>query len=107
RSTPRVPKEVIEEFLGKDSVLDLEHNTSLREAIDRKPKPVELLPWLMLALLLFLAIENIYANRSREKKPLQETPRVEPEAPPPEKPPFAWRPILLVGLWTALGMVVG
>jgi hypothetical protein len=104
--TPRVPKEEIEEFLGKDSVLDLEHNTSLREAIDRKPKPVELLPWLMLALLLFLAIENIYANRSREKKPPQETPRVEPEA-PPEKPAFSWRPIVLVLLWTALGLVVG
>src|SRR5207237_6498634 len=59
--TPRVPKEEIEELFGKDSVLDMEHGVSLREAISKKPQPVELLPYLMLALLIFLAVENILA----------------------------------------------
>ena len=64
--TPQVPKEEIEQALGEGSLLPVEHNLSLREAINNKPQPIELLPWLMLLLLVFLAIENLVANRRRD-----------------------------------------
>src|SRR5262249_43372032 len=67
--TPQVPKEEIEAVLGRDSVLGVEHGLSLRDAIDRKPQPLDLLPWLMLALLVLLAVENLVANKRRELPP--------------------------------------
>jgi len=67
--TPQVPKEEIEAVLGRDSVLDVEHGLSLRDAIARKPQPIDLLPWLMLGLLLFLVVENLLANKRRELPP--------------------------------------
>ena len=59
--TPQVPKEEIEAVLGPDSLLPVEHNLSLH-AINSKPQPIELLPWLMLLLLLLLLGENLIAN---------------------------------------------
>jgi hypothetical protein len=97
----RVPKEEIEEVLGKDSVLGVEHNLSLKEAINKKPQSIELLPYLMLLLLLFLAGENLLGNRSLDRKPL-----VEPTPAAVEQKP-SWRAVLIVLLSTALGIALG
>jgi hypothetical protein len=101
--TPQVPKEEIEAVLGRDSVLGVEHGLSLRDAIDRKPQPIDLLPWLMLALLVFLAVENLIANKRRELPPDEVARRgeVTPHAQPASK---IVAPLLL---WTGLGAVAG
>lgn len=60
----RVPVEEIEAVLGKDSVLPLGRTVSLHEAlIVKKAPPVELLPYLMMAVLLALTVEGLLANR--------------------------------------------
>jgi hypothetical protein len=60
----RVPIEEIEAALGKDTVLPVGRTVSLREALaGRRAPPVELLPWLMMALLLALTVEGLLANR--------------------------------------------
>src|SRR5205823_492710 len=69
------------------------------------PQPVELLPYLMLALLVFLAVENLLANRSREKKPA--TPSPQPPESAEEKVKTSWRPAVMVLLWAALGVGTG
>jgi hypothetical protein len=100
--TPQVPKEEIEAVLGLDSVLDVEHGLSLRDAIARKPQPIDLLPWLMLALLVFLAVENLLANKRRELPP-------DAVVRPGEEPPaFSTAKVLWqLLLWTGLGAVAG
>lgn len=103
---PRVPKEIIEETLGKDSVVNVDHGMSLKDAISKKSQPIELLPYLMLALLVFLAVENVLGNRSREVK----SPNAAP-ATPQEIPRPSLKPILMVFVWlgaaAGLGAVVG
>jgi hypothetical protein len=101
---PRVPKEEIEEVLGKDTVVDIEHKESLKAAISNKPQPIDWLPYLMLLLLVFLALENLVGNRSREAKAAPEAP---PAAPPEEAVAFSWRPVLGVAIWTMLGVILG
>ncbi len=60
----RVPVEEIETVLGKDAVLPLGRTVSLRDALTgRKAPPVELLPYLMMAVLLTLTVEGFLANR--------------------------------------------
>jgi hypothetical protein len=60
----RVPDEAIREALGPDSLIRVGRDLSLKEALRGvRPPPVELLPWLMLALLLALAVESFLANR--------------------------------------------
>jgi hypothetical protein len=60
----KVPKEAIEEVLGPGAVLQVGRGASLKEALQRlQPPPVELLPWLMMAVLLALAVEAALANR--------------------------------------------
>jgi hypothetical protein len=62
RDPERVQK--IEAVLGPGSVLAVGHTASLRDALQRHwRQPVELLPWLMIALLLVLAFENLLANK--------------------------------------------
>lgn len=54
----------IEALLGSNTVLPVGHATSLKDALGKHwRQPVELFPWLMIALLLALAFENFLANR--------------------------------------------
>jgi hypothetical protein len=60
----RVPAEQIEALLGEGSVLPIGRTTSLRDRLhERWSQPLELAPWLLIALLLFLAVESLLANR--------------------------------------------
>jgi hypothetical protein len=54
----------IEAVLGPDTVLAVGHTATLHDALQRHwRQPVELFPWLMIALLLVLAVENLLANK--------------------------------------------
>ena len=60
----KVPVEVIEDLAGKDSVVPLDKNRDLRDAIAGGGKhPIDLFPWLLIAVLLLLAVEGLIANR--------------------------------------------
>jgi hypothetical protein len=60
----KVPVEVIEDLAGKDSVVPLDKNRDLREAIAGGGKhPIDLFPWLLIAVLFLLALEGLIANR--------------------------------------------
>ncbi len=60
----RVPVEQIEALLGPESVLPVGRNASLRDRLqERWAPPLELTPWLLIALLLSLAVESLLANR--------------------------------------------
>lgn len=60
----RVSKEAIEAVLGPDAVLTMDTRADLRGAMEGYiSKPLELLPYLMLGLLLLLAVENLLANK--------------------------------------------
>ena len=60
----KVPVEVVEELTGKDTVVPMEKNVRLRDALQRKfTQPVDLFPWLLIAVLLLLAVEGLVANR--------------------------------------------
>jgi hypothetical protein len=74
----RVPAEEIEEVLGKGSVVQAGRSVSLKEALQglRGP-PVELLPWLMIALLLVLTAEGVLANRFYRRSVPQGGPEAE------------------------------
>jgi hypothetical protein len=75
---PRVPPEQIEALLGPGSVVTVEQGGNLRDALQgRWLQPLELFPWLMLALLLTLAVEGLLANKFyRQAKAPQEEPSV-------------------------------
>ncbi|HEY7313816.1 MAG TPA: BatA domain-containing protein [Gemmataceae bacterium] len=70
----RVPAEEIESVLGKDTVLQVGRTVTLKDALaGMRPPPVELLPWLMMAVLLVLTVESLLANRFyRRAAPAQE-----------------------------------
>ncbi len=60
----RVPVEQIEALLGAGSVLPVGRAASLRDRLqERGGRPLELMPWLLIALLVFLALESLLANR--------------------------------------------
>jgi hypothetical protein len=60
----RVPAEEIESVLGKDTLVQVGRTTSLKDALSGiRPPPLELLPWLMMALLVVLTVESLLANR--------------------------------------------
>jgi hypothetical protein len=60
----RVPAEEIEAVLGPRSVLQVGRSVSLQDALQAmRPPPVELLPYLMMALLLLLTVESVLANK--------------------------------------------
>jgi hypothetical protein len=72
----RVPAEQIEALLGEGSVLPIGRTTTLRDRLqERWAQPVELAPWLLIALLLLLAVESLLANRFYRR------PAGEPEEP--------------------------
>jgi hypothetical protein len=58
----RVPREDIETVLGKDAVVPQDRKTPLNDAMNWN-EPLELFPYLMIALLFLLAFENLLANR--------------------------------------------
>ncbi|HTU18074.1 MAG TPA: BatA domain-containing protein [Gemmataceae bacterium] len=60
----RVPAEEIESVLGKETLLQVGRTISMADALTgMRPPPLELLPWLMMAVLLVLTIESVLANR--------------------------------------------
>lgn len=71
----RVPAEEIESVLGKESLLQVGRTISLKDALTgMRPPPLELLPWLMMALLIVLTVESVLANRFyRRAAPAAET----------------------------------
>jgi hypothetical protein len=71
----RVPVEDIESVLGKDTLLQVGRTMSLKDALARlSPPPLELLPWLMMAVLVALTVESVLANRFyRRAAPATET----------------------------------
>jgi hypothetical protein len=71
----RVPAEEIESVLGKETLLQVGRTISLKDALTgMHPPPLELLPWLMMAVLIVLTVESMLANRFyRRAAPATET----------------------------------
>jgi hypothetical protein len=66
----RVDKGAIEAVLGPDAVLAMQAQTDLKDAMQgHLSKPLELLPWLMVGLLLVLAVENLLGNKFYRREP--------------------------------------
>ena len=81
----RVPADEIESILGKDTLLQVGRSISLKEALTGlRPPPVELLPWLMMAVLIVLTVESLLANRFYRRGALPAT--EEPVAGVPAQP---------------------
>ena len=62
----KVPVEGIEELTGKDTVVPVGKDLDLREALAGKETfrtPVDLFPWLLIAVLMLLVLEGFVANR--------------------------------------------
>jgi hypothetical protein len=60
----RVPAEEIESALGKETLLQVGRTISMKDALaGMRPPPLELLPWLMMAVLTVLTVESLLANR--------------------------------------------
>jgi hypothetical protein len=60
----RVPIQDIEAVLGKDTLSQLGRSVNLKDALAKmQPPPLELLHWLMMAVLLVLTVESLLANR--------------------------------------------
>ena len=60
----KVPAEAIEALTGKDSIVPLAKAVKLRDALATKfDQPVDLFPWLLMAVLLLVAAEPVVANR--------------------------------------------
>jgi hypothetical protein len=60
----KVPAEAIEELTGKGSVFPLDRNLKLRDVLAVVIwAPIDLFPWLLIAVLLLLALEGLAANR--------------------------------------------
>jgi hypothetical protein len=69
-SLRRVPVEDVEGLLGKGSVVSVETRTDLREALRGQwQQPLELFPYLLIALLFVLAVENLLANKFYRREP--------------------------------------
>jgi hypothetical protein len=66
----RVPIDEIESALGKNAVSAQDRRHSIADTLDWE-EPLELFPWLMIALLFLLAFENLLANRFYRKEPLE------------------------------------
>ncbi|MDB5312495.1 MAG: hypothetical protein JWO38_6697 [Gemmataceae bacterium] len=62
----KVPVEGIEALTGANTVVPVGKNLELKTALDRQETfrhPVDLFPWLLIAVLLLLAVEGLLANR--------------------------------------------
>jgi hypothetical protein len=72
-SLERVPTEQIEALFGAGSVVPINHREDLKEKLfGHWRQPVELLPALLAALLLLLALENLLANKFYKRDPAKE-----------------------------------
>ena len=67
----KVPVEAIEELTGKDRVFPIDRNSTLRDWLTiALGQPVDLFPWLLIAVLMLLVMEGLVANRFyRRAKP--------------------------------------
>lgn len=92
----KVNVEQIESVLGEKSVVSVEGEASLQDALQDRPQPMELLPLLMLFVLLFLTFENLLANRRREDKPL-----------PVVSSSVGFKTVATLVLWTGAGIALG
>ncbi len=64
----KVPVEAIEELTGPGTVVAAEKNVTLRELLTvAGGQPLDLFPWLLIAVLLLLAFEGLVANRFYRK----------------------------------------
>ena len=69
----RVPIEELETVLGKDTVIRPGQAASLGDVLRAsRPAPIELLPAMMIALLVFLTVESLLANRFYKRPAAQE-----------------------------------
>jgi hypothetical protein len=60
----KVPVETIEALTGPNTVVPVERDLKLRDAMDRKfNQPIDLFPWLLILVLMLLAVEGVVANR--------------------------------------------
>ncbi len=60
----KVPVEAIEELTGKNSIVPIDRNRSLRLIMSIVlGSPVDLFPWLLILVLILLALEGLVANR--------------------------------------------
>ncbi len=60
----KVPVEVIEALTGANSVIPVERDLKLADAMERKmDQPVDLFPWLLILVLMLLVFEGFVANR--------------------------------------------
>lgn len=62
----KVPAEGIEELTGKGTVIPVGKNVALADVLsdtDRFQHPVELFPWLLIAVLMLLVLEGLVANK--------------------------------------------
>lgn len=69
-SLDRLEPEAIETLFGEGTVIAPEKELKLGEVLERRfNQPVNLFPWLMIALLLLFALEGLLANRFYRKPP--------------------------------------
>ena len=69
-SLAKVPVGAIEVLFGLGSVLPMDRKLPSREVLNLKyDQPLELFPWLLIAVLLLLALEGYVANRFYRSKP--------------------------------------
>jgi hypothetical protein len=77
----RLSADKIEALLGPNALIPLDQQASLQRALQsRWSQPVELLPWLMMAVLFALAIENFLANRFYRRTEEDEIAEQKPQA---------------------------
>ena len=66
----RLPPAEVESLFGKDAVVPVDVRADLRAAMSGQwSQPIELFPFLMVALLFVLALENLLANKFYRKEP--------------------------------------
>jgi hypothetical protein len=79
----RVPIEEIESLMGPGSVVAVEDNVNVRDALEgRWQQPRELFSWLMILALMVLAVENLLSNRFHRRKGKEESEGAKPPAAP-------------------------
>lgn len=94
----RVPEQSITDVMGEKSITTAKQTGALQKAFKDLGESFDPLPWIMLALLLFLVIENVLANRRGQAKPDFRTATS-------SSGPFT--PFLILGMWIAIGALVG
>ena len=68
----RLPVDTLEELLGPGSVAPVDRNLKLQDVLRGKfGQPIELFPFLLILLLLFMAFENLLSNRFYRKPAVQ------------------------------------